>query len=510
MNKKIIWIIVVLMSAAVVGVVWLEMDLIGNLMQENEEQFDNDVYSALNEVARGLEINERADELYSTLNGFATSYYQQDRGLQLTARQGFDLGLSLGASGSDNILGDLADKRKQLWDQMLTNSSMMMLYNQGNLDRPLEERIKPSALDQLIRKAFENRGIDPSENKYKYHYGVYKGDGELGTRSNRGFVIVDGHYVVEENRPRELGVDGDDKSLYSPDFKVNLFPKEEPSPGELRVIFPYRNNIIWSSLWQNFIGLLLFTGTILFCFFYTLNVVFRQKKLSEMKTDFINNMTHEFKTPIATISLAADSMTSPLISGDSSKVNRFANIIKQENRRMNGQVEKVLQMALLDKQDFNLKLTQVNLHEIIQYAVDNISLQVEKKDGVASTELHARQPEVQGDQTHISNVISNLLDNANKYTPDNPEITVSTRNVPGGVRVVVRDNGVGMTKEARKHIFDKFYRVHTGNLHDVKGFGLGLSYVKAMMSAHGGKIDVKSELGKGSSFILFFPFRAEN
>ena len=174
---------------------------------------------------------------------------------------------------------------------------------------------------------------------------------------------------------------------------------------------------------------------------------------------------------------------------------------------MNSQVEKVLQMALIDKRDFSLKSSEVNLHDVIISALENINLQVEKKEGTATAVLEADNPIVEGDSTHISNIINNLLDNANKYSPDKPAITVHTRNAPNGVEVEVADQGIGMNKEQRKHIFDKFYRVHTGNLHDVKGFGLGLSYVKAMMTAHKGQIDVRSELGKGSSFILFFPFK---
>jgi two-component system, OmpR family, phosphate regulon sensor histidine kinase PhoR len=258
---------------------------------------------------------------------------------------------------------------------------------------------------------------------------------------------------------------------------------------------------------KNLLGSILFTSIILFCFAYTIQVIFRQKKVSEMKNDFINNMTHEFKTPIATISLATDAITSPLILGHSEKLKRFASIIKLENKRMNNQVEKVLQMALVDKEEFNLKLTDVNLHEVIGRAVENISLQVEKKGGVVQTDLKASKQIVEADLTHVSNIINNLLDNANKYSPEKPEIFIHTRNGVNGVEVIIKDKGIGISKEAKKHIFDKFYRVHTGNLHDVKGFGLGLSYVKALMTAHKGRIEVKSELGKGSSFSLFFPFR---
>lgn len=224
-----------------------------------------------------------------------------------------------------------------------------------------------------------------------------------------------------------------------------------------------------------------------------------------MKNDFINNMTHEFKTPLATISLAVDSINNPVILNNPDKVKRFANIIKQENTRMNGQVEKVLQMAIIDKNDFNLNFTNIDLHDIIEKAVDNIILQIEKKEGEIHTNLKATNHFISGDQTHISNIIYNLLDNANKYSNEKPEIVITTQDVPDGIEIIVKDNGIGISKEAKKHIFDKFYRVHTGNLHDVKGFGLGLSYVKTMTQAHNGKIDVVSELGKGSSFIIVLP-----
>jgi len=225
-----------------------------------------------------------------------------------------------------------------------------------------------------------------------------------------------------------------------------------------------------------------------------------------MKTDFINNMTHEFKTPIATISLAADSIKSPIISGNVDKVNRFANIIKQENKRMLEQVEKVLQMAKFDRENLNLKFSEVDLHALVNQAVANISLQVVQKEGQVEAKLEASKFIIEADENHISNIIHNLLDNANKYTPQKPQIKVFTRDRAEGIELVIQDNGVGLSKEAQKHIFEKFYRVHTGNLHDVKGFGLGLSYVKALVTAHSGTVKVKSELGKGSSFILNLPY----
>jgi len=293
--------------------------------------------------------------------------------------------------------------------------------------------------------------------------------------------------------------------------EVELFEKAEyavqlfDNAGKLTVFFPQKSSIIWGAVLMPLMAAILFTAIVISCFAYTIQVIFTQKKLSEMKTDFVNNMTHEFKTPIATISLAVDSITSPMILSKQDKVKRFAGIIKQENKRMLAQVEKVLQMALLDKKDFKLNLDFVDLHEVIEQAVTNSHLQAEKKGGFVTSKLQATQSRIEGDLTHISNIIHNLLDNANKYSREIPEIMVSTRDVPSGIEVVVKDNGIGLSKEARKNIFDKFYRVHTGNVHDVKGFGLGLTYVKTMMTAHKGQIDVKSELGKGSSFILTFP-----
>jgi two-component system phosphate regulon sensor histidine kinase PhoR len=287
-----------------------------------------------------------------------------------------------------------------------------------------------------------------------------------------------------------------------------LFPDDpKGSPGALKVHFPNKSTWLWSSFIPTLLGTILFTGLILFCFSYTIWVIFRQKKVSEMKTDFINNMTHEFKTPIATISLAADSILSPMVIGSKEKIERFSNIIKQENKRMLSQVEKVLQMALIDKKEFALKVSDVDMHVVIEQAIENVNLQVQRRGGHITMNLEASDSIIPGDATHLSSVIHNLLDNANKYSPEAPEISVTSRNVQGGLEVIVQDKGIGMTKEARKQIFEKFYRVSTGNLHDVKGFGLGLSYVKAITDAHQGKIQVESEPGKGSSFILFLPHK---
>ncbi|MEN0004837.1 MAG: HAMP domain-containing sensor histidine kinase [Bacteroidota bacterium] len=497
MSKKAIWIIIGLMSAAVIGVVWLQVDLIGTSMRVNEEKFDKDVFKSLKKVAERLEEEERRKAINYYSNGYSNAYYRESQFLSLDSKiqlsiiqQSLKSGNLRKSQQSGNGDQSLFD---QLYDELTSRGNEFSKLLSGNSNIPLDERIRPDRLNELLELELADNGIST-----EFEYGVY-------SRRKRDFVIVNDHFVVNEDRPANMS----NKNIYKSKYRAHLFPGESPVPGLLMIYFPQRSSIVWSSLWLTILGTILFTGLILICFGYTIDVILKQKKVSMMKNDFINNMTHEFKTPIATISLAADSITSPMISGKPEKVSRFANIIKQENKRMNSQVEKVLQMALIDKRDFSLKLTSVNLHEVIDRAVENIELQVDKKKGTVTTMQSATNPMVEGDMTHISNMINNLLDNANKYSPEQPEISVHTRNVPNGVEVIIKDKGIGMSKEARKNIFDKFYRVHTGNLHDVKGFGLGLSYVKAMITAHKGQIDVKSELGKGSSFILFFPFHVE-
>lgn len=481
MNRKAIGIIIGLMAAASVGVIILQYNLIRSAVAVKESEIEQHVFDALNAVAERLEEQER-QEAQRYISGYSIQYYKQKQEKDKTILID-NLNKSFGEY-ADPITGEAR----------LLSQSGSFNFQLRAIEQPIELRINLQQLDDMLGQELFDRGI-----RTEYSYGVFSNE-------SNSFVISDGHYTVKDDGPKNF-LPGSE-NLYTSNYRVSLFKSgvQGVPPGTLMLFFPNLRGFAWGKVALNIIGSILFTGIMLFCFAYTINVIFKQKKLSEMKTDFMNNMTHEFKTPIATISLAADSINSPMIAGNPEKVQRFANIIKQENRRMNSQVEKVLQMASLDKEDFSLNLGAVNLHEVIQRAVENISLQVEKRDGKAYADLKAERTVVEGDMTHISNIINNLLDNANKYSPDNPEISVHTRNVPNGVEVIIKDRGMGMTKEARKHIFDKFYRVHTGDLHDVKGFGLGLSYVKAMMTAHKGTIDVKSELGKGSSFILSFPF----
>jgi two-component system phosphate regulon sensor histidine kinase PhoR len=519
MNKKAIWLVIGLMSAALIGIIVLQTYWIRWSIQLNENRFNKDVIAVLNRVSDKLQNAENIKDNIEVFNqpvggGNTTEWkkevYKEVKQDSKSVLKEYSHNKSFAfdslSSEQSSLFTHLDDKNEchcpdcererferyekqvKYWERMQINK----LLN----PEPITQRIELDLLHEAIANELANRFIN-----INFNYGVY-------SHKEKSFVIIDGHYVVRDNSPQAFT--SGTKTLYNSEYSVDLYADDIQSPGLLMIHFPGKTNLVWGSVWKTLIGSIIFTGLILFCFAYTIQVIFFQKKVGEMKTDFINNMTHEFKTPIATISLAADSITSPMISGNVDKVRRFAEIIKQENKRMNNQVEKVLQMAVIDKNDFQLKKSNINLHEVISRAVENAALQIEKKDGIVTSELNAAKPVIQGDQTHVTNIIHNLLDNANKYSPTNPEISVHTRNINNGVEVTVKDKGIGITKEARKHIFDKFYRVHTGNLHDVKGFGLGLSYVKAMVDAHSGQIEVKSEPGKGSSFILFFPFKSSN
>jgi two-component system phosphate regulon sensor histidine kinase PhoR len=256
-------------------------------------------------------------------------------------------------------------------------------------------------------------------------------------------------------------------------------------------------------------GSILFTLIIITAFALTVFAMLRQKKLSEIKSDFINNMTHEFKTPLATISLAVDAIGNDKVVRDREKIRYFSGIIKEENKRMHRQVETILQSALLDRQEVRLNPKQVDIHEIITRDVQNLELQLKDRGGEIQLHLEATQHFLNADEVHFSNMISNLLDNALKYSDIHPQIIIHTSNHKKNLVISVSDNGIGMNRETQARIFEKFYRAHTGNLHNVKGFGLGLAYVKAVVDAHEGKIRVDSAPGKGSTFEMEFPLPVE-
>jgi two-component system phosphate regulon sensor histidine kinase PhoR len=271
------------------------------------------------------------------------------------------------------------------------------------------------------------------------------------------------------------------------------------------LIVPDFKTQVWESLKWVVIGSVVFTLIIIAAFALTIFTLLRQKKLSEIKTDFINNMTHEFKTPLATISLAVDALKNEKVIQNTEKREYFSTIIKEENKRMNKHVETILQAALLDKQEIKLNLKPLHAHDLIQKTVNNFQLQLHDKQAKVELLLNAKNDYIEVDEVHFSNVLNNLVDNAIKYSKENLEVTITTHCTTKNLVIKIEDNGIGMNKETVKRIFEKFYRAHTGNIHNIKGFGLGMSYVKNVVDVHKGKIKVESTLGKGSCFTIEMP-----
>lgn len=280
----------------------------------------------------------------------------------------------------------------------------------------------------------------------------------------------------------------------------NLVPEEV-----MMVVVPNIKKLVLKDMRWMIAGAIFFTLMIISAFYVTVNALLRQKKMSEIKNDFINNMTHEFKTPLATISLAVDALRNDKVLQDRSKMDYFSGIIKEENKRMNKHVETILQAAVMDRQEIQLNKQPLQIHDLLSEILDNYALQLHEKEGQVELQLNARRDGIDADPVHFRNLLSNLIDNAVKYSKENLLIKITTHSTNKNLVIRIEDNGIGMSKETVRRIFEKFYRAHTGNLHNVKGFGLGLSYVKTIVDAHHGKIKVESVAGKGSTFTLEFP-----
>lgn len=346
---------------------------------------------------------------------------------------------------------------------------------------PIYKRINFNSLGNLLKQELiaNNITLEPS-----YRVSLAKKDSTIFiTASN-----VKGEFLPEN-------------TYKTPLFGNDLFR----DPGMLFVSFPNKNSAIISNLSATLassIGLLL---VLVFIFSYTLYAILKQKKLSEMKTDFINNMTHEFKTPVATIMIASEALKDPEVTEDKARLKRLAGIIYDENIRLGSHIERVLSIARLEKGELKMENTEVDMNDLIVIVLDSMELQLQKRNAVINVNTDAENALVYGDELHLSNVIYNLIDNANKYSSDVPEITITTRNTGKNLIIEIADKGIGMTKEQSKRIFDQFYRVPTGNLHDVKGFGLGLNYVQDIIKKLNGTVKVSSEKDRGTTFEISLP-----
>jgi two-component system phosphate regulon sensor histidine kinase PhoR len=347
--------------------------------------------------------------------------------------------------------------------------------------RPLSERIDSTYLAESIRSIFQETGID-----LDYRYAVRS--------ANQGTDrFITGSQGYNPSRKKE--------------YYSLLFPYDfdGQQPNYLYVYFPKRSGFLLRATGLTIIPTIILTGLLIAIFVYAIMVIFRQKKLSMIKNDFINNMTHELKTPISTISLASQMLEDGSISNTPKTIEHISRVINQESKRLSFQVEKVLQMAVFNEGRLKLKFKEFDLNHTLQNVLNNFDLRVKSKNGVLHSELNAENAMVKGDEVHITNVVFNLLDNAMKYSNGTPEITVATEFKNDNIVVSVSDNGIGIPKEHHTQIFDRFYRVPTGNVHNVKGFGLGLSYVKKIVDLHNGRIKVDSAVNKGTKFSILLP-----
>lgn len=339
--------------------------------------------------------------------------------------------------------------------------------------------VNPRILDSLLRDELKAMRIDE-----EFAYGVYRQLDE---------VFVMGNY------------EGFTSKIIQSEHWVSLTCLCQEHVYFLCIYFPYQQSMIINSMIILPVMSGLFLMVLVFSFFFTIYSLLRQKKLSDIKTDFVNNMTHEFKTPISTISVSSEMLMKEQVAKSPEKIKKYATIIFEENAKLKNQVEGVLQIAILEKGKYKLKLKELDVHEVIQDCSKNFKIQVQDRNGSLNLDFGASSAVIKADHEHFSNIINNLLDNANKYSPENPVIKVSTRNLSGSIQIDVEDKGIGISKENQAHVFKKFHRLQTGNIHDVKGFGLGLFYVKAMVEEMGGSIELRSELSKGSCFTLIFP-----
>lgn len=325
---------------------------------------------------------------------------------------------------------------------------------------------------------------------------------------DNGIGDLDYHFRVIDRDGREVHrcSDYSDKGSES-SYSQPLFLNNPPARMSIvKIHFPGKRDYIFDSV-SFMIPSMIFTFVLLITFIFTIYIVFRQKKLTEMKNDFINNMTHEFKTPISTILLAAQMLKDPTVGKSPAMFQHISGVINDETKRLRFQVEKVLQMSMFDRQKATLKMKELDTNELIAGVINTFTLKVERYNGQIKSELNATDAIIFADEMHITNVIFNLMDNAVKYKrPDaDLQLVVKTWNEPGRLMISIQDNGIGIKKENLKKIFEKFYRVHTGNLHDVKGFGLGLAYVKKIILDHKGTIRAESELNVGTKFIIALP-----
>lgn len=505
MKKSLIWILTIVMSVALAALLYFQITYLESMIKMREAQFSENVMRAISSTSTYLERLETLHFLEQDAAimdaGISEDLYGiEDETLKLDSLRNNTVGVSSGSnvftdSKTPSIITEsfqsptqTVGERYRLLQEVIRSQ---FLYQKGLLNeviltilrdsgsRPVIERADSALIGKRLRRELNANGLD-----VPFVFAVAASDGNI-------IYSTEGFSKTENNKT----------------YSQLLFPNTD-SRYRLLVEFPTKENYIFSSV-RFVIPTLALTVLLLVVFIFTIILVFRQKKLSEMKTDFINNMTHELKTPISTISLAGQMLQDDSVRKSPATLQHLSNIIIDESKRLRFQVEKVLQMSVFDSSSSSaLKFTEVDVNTIIPNVVSTFKIKVEKYGGSISTDLDAVNSLVNVDEMQFTNVIFNLLDNAVKYMRSevSPDLRIHTLNVGKDIiEIRVSDNGLGIKKDDLKRIFEKFYRVPTGNVHDVKGFGLGLAYVKKMVSLFGGQISVESEFGKGTTFIIQLP-----
>lgn len=528
MNNKKLFLITLLISVVVIGLILIQLYWINNAISIREEHFEQKVNEALNAVVRVIEKKSTAAKITKKLNfqrqsikpfaldssallpaiannkaiipsNYRLNVYEEtitDSAGVVVKKSRFKQFLNDSLSQKSIALGSTLDQLSPIATQQvdsLKNTDNWFLHREDIINEIFDElisvniyndvntKIDTTGLKTLLQQELMTRGIIT-----KFVFGILNNDKQTFD------------YIEKAEFKNELKT-----SI----FVTNISPENVfVQPRYLSVYFPNKVQFIIKTMRFVLIGSALMVFILIATFYFTLSTIYKQKMLSEIKNDFINNMTHELKTPISTISLAAEVLSDDTVFKTPEKTARYLRVINEENKRLSVLVENVLQTAILDKGQLKLNLTEQDLHIILQQAVNNIRLQIEKKGGEIICEFNATKHHLFVDKTHITNIVYNLIDNALKYSDKQPLIKVVTVNSENGIFIKIVDNGIGINKENQKKVFDKLYRVPTGNIHNVKGYGLGLSYVKVIVEKHNGTILIDSELGQGSTFSVFLPF----
>jgi len=492
MKARFIRGLVFIITVAFIALIGVQVYWVKSSLELRETEFRNSVASSIAELSHLLERDETLNKCIKPLLNESTLILEEDSGSWT-----FEGGMPVIESGQIDTLRSITDSLKQaglsdaqkLRQEILLQSGLMEDVLLGNLNVEvvgnISERIDPLYVDSLLRLQLQQKGITAD-----FAFGVFSFD--------------DKPEILEERFSDYV------EDLRTKGFRVKLFPSDiTDQPYFLRVYFPYQDRYVLKSLWIMLALSALLIMVIMGAFLFTIGTIFRQKKVAEIRNDFINNMTHELKTPISTIGLACEALNDPDMRKSELQVKHFIGMIGEENKRLGILVENVLRAAIFDRSEFEIRHDQINMHELILQVIRNIAIQVHKNGGSIKTELTAVNPVIEGDRVHLMNAIYNLIDNGIKYSPVNPNITIRSTDEKNGIILRFEDRGIGISKEEQEKIFDKLYRVSTGNIHDVKGFGLGLSYVKAIIQKHHGNISVQSEIGKGSTFVIHLPYQHE-